>query len=115
MSVEKTKQALESERNELQIELKALMQGKGESEYRRKKAETQVQELQVKHAESERHRIELAEKVSKMQVRLSTGPHIELLGSCYGPRRCNRFHQVHTQLSLTLHYFGGAMQAFCVM
>uniref|UniRef100_A0A8C2HYI8 Myosin-9 n=1 Tax=Cyprinus carpio TaxID=7962 RepID=A0A8C2HYI8_CYPCA len=55
VSVETTKQALESERNELQIELKTLMQGKGESEHRRKKAETQLQELQVKHAESERH------------------------------------------------------------
>ncbi|XP_051569315.1 myosin-9-like isoform X1 [Myxocyprinus asiaticus] len=70
VSVEKTKQALESERNELQIELKTLMQGKGESEQRRKKAETQLQELQVKHTESERHRIELAEKVAKMQVEL---------------------------------------------
>uniref|UniRef100_A0A8C1MDZ8 Myosin-9 n=1 Tax=Cyprinus carpio TaxID=7962 RepID=A0A8C1MDZ8_CYPCA len=70
VSVEKTKQALESERNELQIELKTLMQGKGESEHRRKKAETQLQELQVKHAESERQRIEFAEKVAKMQAEL---------------------------------------------
>ncbi|XP_067311929.1 myosin-9-like isoform X1 [Pseudorasbora parva] len=70
VSVEKTKQALESERNELQIELQTLMQGKGESEHRRKKAEAQVQELQVKHAESERQRLELAEKVAKMQVEL---------------------------------------------
>uniref|UniRef100_A0A8C1MDT5 Myosin-9 n=1 Tax=Cyprinus carpio TaxID=7962 RepID=A0A8C1MDT5_CYPCA len=67
---DKTKQALESERNELQIELKTLMQGKGESEHRRKKAETQLQELQVKHAESERQRIEFAEKVAKMQAEL---------------------------------------------
>lgn len=67
--MEKTKQALESERNELQIELQTLMQGKGESEHRRKKAEAQVQELQVKHAESERQRLELADKVAKMQVR----------------------------------------------
>uniref|UniRef100_A0A8B9RC26 Myosin-9 n=1 Tax=Astyanax mexicanus TaxID=7994 RepID=A0A8B9RC26_ASTMX len=67
-SVEKTKQALESERNELQIELQTLMQGKGESEHRRKKAEAQVQELQVKHAESEKARAELSEKVAKMQV-----------------------------------------------
>lgn len=70
VSVEKTKQALESERNELQIELKTLMQGKGESEHRRKKAETQLTELQVKHAESERQRIEFAEKVAKMQTEL---------------------------------------------
>ncbi|KTF79513.1 hypothetical protein cypCar_00035538 [Cyprinus carpio] len=70
VSVEKTKQALESERNELQIELQTLMQGKGDSEHRRKKAETQVQELQVKHAESERQRFELAERVTKMQAEL---------------------------------------------
>ncbi|XP_041719476.2 myosin-9-like isoform X1 [Coregonus clupeaformis] len=72
VSVEKTKQALESERNELAIELQSLMQGKGDSEHRRKKAEGQVQELQVKHGESERQRIELAERVAKMQAELET-------------------------------------------
>uniref|UniRef100_A0A7N6C154 Myosin-9 n=1 Tax=Anabas testudineus TaxID=64144 RepID=A0A7N6C154_ANATE len=45
VSMEKAKQALESERNELAIEMQTLMQGKGESEHRRKKAEAQVQEL----------------------------------------------------------------------
>ncbi|CDQ58284.1 unnamed protein product [Oncorhynchus mykiss] len=72
VSVDKTKQALESERNELAIELQTLMQGKGDSEHRRKKAEAQVQELQVKHGESERQRIELAERVAKMQAELET-------------------------------------------
>lgn len=66
--MEKAKQALESEYNELQIELKTLTQGKGDSEHRRKKAESQVQELQVKYGESERQRQELAEKLTKMQV-----------------------------------------------
>lgn len=66
--MEKAKQALESERNELAIELQTLMQGKGDSEHRRKKAEAQVQELQLKHSESERQRVELAEKLSKVQV-----------------------------------------------
>uniref|UniRef100_A0A671RK52 Myosin-9-like n=1 Tax=Sinocyclocheilus anshuiensis TaxID=1608454 RepID=A0A671RK52_9TELE len=70
VSVDKTKQALESERNELQIELQTLMQGKGDSEHRRKKAETQLQELQVKHAESERQRSEFAEKAAKLQAEL---------------------------------------------
>uniref|UniRef100_A0A672LWZ6 Myosin-9 n=1 Tax=Sinocyclocheilus grahami TaxID=75366 RepID=A0A672LWZ6_SINGR len=70
VSVDKTKQALESERNELQIELQTLMQGKGDSEHRRKKAETQLQELLVKHAESERQRSEFAEKAAKMQAEL---------------------------------------------
>lgn len=68
VSVEKAKQALESEWNELQIELKTLTQGKGDSEHRRKKAEAQVQELQVKYTESERQRQEVADKVAKMQV-----------------------------------------------
>lgn len=66
--MEKAKQALESERNELAIELQSLMQGKGESEHRRKKAEGQVQELQVKYSESERQKMEFAERLAKMQV-----------------------------------------------
>ncbi|XP_049416604.1 myosin-9-like isoform X1 [Epinephelus fuscoguttatus] len=70
VSMEKAKQALESERNELAIELQTLMQGKGESEHRRKKAEAQVQELQLKHSESERQRTELAEKLNKTQAEL---------------------------------------------
>uniref|UniRef100_A0A4W6FIU5 Myosin-9 n=1 Tax=Lates calcarifer TaxID=8187 RepID=A0A4W6FIU5_LATCA len=69
VSVEKAKQALDSEWNELQIEVKTLTQGKADSEHRRKKAEAQVQELQVKHGESERQRQELADKITKMQVR----------------------------------------------
>lgn len=69
VSMEKAKQALESERNELAIEVQTLMQGKGDSEHRRKKAEAQVQELQLKHSESERQRLELAEKLAKVQVR----------------------------------------------
>lgn len=68
--MEKTKQALESERNVLTIEMQTLMQGKGESEHRRKKAEGQVMELQLKFSESERQRVELAEKLTKVQVQL---------------------------------------------
>uniref|UniRef100_A0A667ZP52 Myosin-9 n=1 Tax=Myripristis murdjan TaxID=586833 RepID=A0A667ZP52_9TELE len=76
VSVDKAKQALESERNELAIELQTLMQGKGESEHRRKKAEAQVQELQVKHAESERQKVELAERVAKI---LCQQPHLAVI------------------------------------
>ncbi|XP_062263423.1 myosin-9-like isoform X1 [Platichthys flesus] len=68
VSMEKAKQAMESERNELVIEMQTLMQGKGDSEHRRKKAESQVQELLLKHSESERQRLELAEKLSKVQA-----------------------------------------------
>uniref|UniRef100_A0A8C5EFH5 Myosin-9 n=1 Tax=Gouania willdenowi TaxID=441366 RepID=A0A8C5EFH5_GOUWI len=70
VSMEKAKQAIESERNELSIELQSLMQNKGETEHRRKKAEAQVQELQIKHSESERQRIELAERLAKVQAEL---------------------------------------------
>lgn len=59
---------MESERNELTIELQALMQSKGESEHRRKKAEGQVQELLLKFTESERQRQEQSEKLVKLQV-----------------------------------------------
>ncbi|XP_034448117.1 myosin-9-like isoform X2 [Hippoglossus hippoglossus] len=68
VSMEKAKQAMESERNELAIEMQTLMQGKGDSEHRRKKAESQVQELQLKYSESERQRLEQAEKLSKVQA-----------------------------------------------
>ncbi|KAJ3615221.1 hypothetical protein NHX12_018789 [Muraenolepis orangiensis] len=70
VSVEKTKQALESEWNELQIEMKTLTQGKSDSEHRRKKAESQLQELLVKHGESEHQRSELTDKMAKMQSEL---------------------------------------------
>ncbi|XP_031419982.1 myosin-9a isoform X2 [Clupea harengus] len=70
VSVEKTKQALESERNEMQIELKSLSDSKNDSEQRRKKAESQLQEIQIKHTESEKQRQELSTKAAKMQTEL---------------------------------------------
>lgn len=69
--MEKAKQALESERNELVIEVQTLMQGKGDSDHRRKKADAQVQELQLKYAESERQKQELTDRLTKMQVHFS--------------------------------------------
>ncbi|MED6235047.1 Myosin-9 [Ataeniobius toweri] len=70
VSVEKAKQALESEKNELIIELQTLMQGKGDSEHRRKKAEGLAQELQAKYSEADRQRVELSEKLAKVQAEL---------------------------------------------
>ncbi|XP_060921730.1 myosin-9-like isoform X1 [Labrus mixtus] len=70
VSMEKAKQVLECEKNELTIETQTLCQGKGESEHRRKKAEAQVLELQRKHLESEHQRMELAEKLTKVQAEL---------------------------------------------
>ncbi len=68
VSVEKNKQALESELNELQIELKTLTQSKCESEHRRKKAEALTQEMQVKFGESECQKQDLCDKITKLQV-----------------------------------------------
>lgn len=61
---------MESERAELSNEVKVLLQGKGDSEHKRKKVDAQFQELQVKFTEGERVRTELAEKVTKLQVRV---------------------------------------------
>ncbi|XP_062304310.1 myosin-9-like isoform X2 [Osmerus eperlanus] len=69
-SVDKAKQALDSEKSELVIEVQTLLQGKGELEHRKKKAETQLQELQIKHGEAERQRHDLADKVTKLQLEL---------------------------------------------
>uniref|UniRef100_A0A8C2MIA3 Myosin-9 n=1 Tax=Cricetulus griseus TaxID=10029 RepID=A0A8C2MIA3_CRIGR len=69
-TLEKAKQTLENERGELANEVKVLLQGKGDSEHKRKKVEAQLQELQVKFSEGERVRTELADKVTKLQVRL---------------------------------------------
>lgn len=68
-NLEKAKQTLENERGELANEVKVLLQGKGDSEHKRKKVEAQLQELQVKFNEGERVRTELADKVTKLQVR----------------------------------------------
>uniref|UniRef100_A0A8W4FCU2 Myosin-9 n=1 Tax=Sus scrofa TaxID=9823 RepID=A0A8W4FCU2_PIG len=68
-NLEKAKQTLENERGELANEVKVLLQGKGDSEHKRKKVEAQLQEMQVKVTEGERVRTELADKVSKLQVR----------------------------------------------
>lgn len=43
-------------------------QSKADSEHRRKKAESQVQELQVKYGDSERQKQEALENMAKLQV-----------------------------------------------
>lgn len=83
-NLEKAKQTLENERGELANEVKVLQQGKADTEHKRKKVEAQLQELQLKFTEGERVRTELADKVSKLQVR----PPPDCLGPgpcCQGP------------------------------
>lgn len=85
-NLEKAKQTLENERGELANEVKVLLQGKGDSEHKRKKVEAQLQELQVKFNEGERVRAELADKVTKLQVRppLGPGPGLQSLLQLFG-------------------------------
>ncbi|XP_063283107.1 myosin-9 [Pelobates fuscus] len=69
-NLEKVKQSLEGERNELANEVKALLVGKTDSEHKRKKVEVQLQELQVKVTEGDRVRAELGERANRLQVEL---------------------------------------------
>lgn len=66
--MEKIKQALESEFNEIQIEVKTLNQRKSDSEHCRKKAEAQLRELQVKYEDTDRQKQDSLEKMAKLQV-----------------------------------------------
>ncbi|MBN3295757.1 MYH9 protein, partial [Amia calva] len=72
VSLEQAKQTLKAKLNELAIELQALLQGRGDLEAQRKKAQTQLSELQLKHSESERRGAELADRNIKLQSQLDT-------------------------------------------
>lgn len=61
---------METDNKELACEVKVLQQVRSESEHKRKKLDSQVQELQAKVTEGERLRTEQAEKANKLQVRI---------------------------------------------
>lgn len=67
-NLEKNKQSLENDNKEMASEVKSLQQAKTESEYKRKKVETQFQELTSRATEVERVKGELAERTHKLQV-----------------------------------------------
>ncbi|XP_041062705.1 myosin-11-like isoform X1 [Carcharodon carcharias] len=69
-NLEKNKQALEKENNDLSNEVRSLSTVKAEIEHKKKKLENQVQEFQVKVADGERARAELNDKVHKLQNEL---------------------------------------------
>lgn len=69
VNLDKTKQTLEKENADLSSEIRSLNQAKQEVEYKKKKLEVQLQELQSKYTDGERVRVELNEKVHKLQVR----------------------------------------------
>ncbi|XP_051776097.1 myosin-10 isoform X3 [Erpetoichthys calabaricus] len=71
-SLEKTKQIMEGERAELSAEVQALQSGRAESEHKRKKLETQLQDAQTRLLESERLKAEFTEKNQKIQTELDS-------------------------------------------
>ncbi|KAG7469407.1 hypothetical protein MATL_G00128550 [Megalops atlanticus] len=71
-SLEKAKAVLEEERASLTNELKTLQGGKMESERGRKRAESQLQELNARLAQAEREREEREERVHKLQSEIET-------------------------------------------
>lgn len=68
-NLEKNKQSLESDNKEMACEVKSLQQTKMESEHKRKKLETQLQEFMTRATEVERAKAELAERSHKLQVK----------------------------------------------
>ncbi|XP_036395372.1 myosin-10 isoform X1 [Megalops cyprinoides] len=71
-SLEKAKAVLEEERASLTNELKTLQGGKMESERGRKRAESQLQELNARLAQAEREREEREERMHKLQSEIET-------------------------------------------
>lgn len=59
---------LEEERQNLTSELKSLQAGRMDSERGRKRAESQLQELNARLAQADREREEREERVHKLQV-----------------------------------------------
>ncbi|KAL0985193.1 hypothetical protein UPYG_G00153940 [Umbra pygmaea] len=71
-SLEKAKAVLEEERVSLTTELMALQGGRMESERGRKRAESQVQELNARLTQAEREREEREERLHKLQSGIET-------------------------------------------
>ena len=65
---EKTRLALETEVSELRVELSTLQTTRQEGEQRRRRLESQLQEVQGRASDGERARVEAAEKLQRAQV-----------------------------------------------
>lgn len=65
---EKTRLALEAEVSELKAELSSLQTLRQEGEQKRRRLESQLQEVQGRSSDSERARSETAEKLQRAQV-----------------------------------------------
>jgi len=66
--LEKSKSSLDVANTELTAELKQLTVGKQEAERRRKQAEAQLQEANIRVVELDRNNTDLTTKVAKLQV-----------------------------------------------
>lgn len=67
-NLEKNKQCLENDNKELVCEVKILQQTKTESEHKRKKLESVMQEFSARTTEIERAKGEMADRSHKLQV-----------------------------------------------
>ncbi|XP_061174920.1 myosin heavy chain, non-muscle-like isoform X2 [Saccostrea echinata] len=70
--LEKTKQTLEAENQDLCNDLKSVQMAKTESERKRKQVEQHLQEASIKLQETERSRAEAADKASKLSLELES-------------------------------------------
>lgn len=92
-NLEKNKQSLESDNKEMACEVKSLQQTKTESEHKRKKLESQLQEFVSRATEVERAKGELADRAHKLQVNTSADSHTrqrskDLEQVCYKIKIC---------------------------
>jgi len=71
MAVEKAKQTLEQATSDMTAELKQTVAAKQETERRRKNAETQLHETNIRLSDMENKSTELTEKVNKLQVQMT--------------------------------------------
>ncbi|XP_069038754.1 myosin-10 isoform X2 [Lepisosteus oculatus] len=71
-TLEKAKQMLEAERAELAGEVRGLQSSRAESEHRRKRAETQLQEAHSRLTQTEREREEREERATRLQAELES-------------------------------------------
>lgn len=78
-NLEKTKQSQESANKELATEVKCLQQAKVESEHKRKKLESQLQEFMARVTEGERAKGELSDRTHKLQVRAGDSNTFDLM------------------------------------
>lgn len=87
---EKTRLTLEAEVSELKAELSSLQTLRQEGEQKRRRLESQLQEVQGRSSDSERARSETAEKLQRAQVGRVGECHVIVLGGTVNSLTLNR-------------------------